>query len=145
MIPQRYSIPYLIVILNTPSPKERSGPILPIPPRRVGGSINAISAGQQRLPLVILYMPPHGDPVMPVLCLVLFIPYILGPIPKCYLLMFHSEMVFIDEPSKKTAPHFHFPETQRNANCCLNTSTGFPMMGGKSCEYQSLVSCEFHK
>jgi hypothetical protein len=101
------------VILDTSSPKERSGYILPIPQITVDGSLNAISGGQQRLPLVIISMPPYGAPVMPVLRLVLFIPDILGPIPNCYLLLFRSEMVFIAEPRKETAPHFHLPETQR--------------------------------
>jgi hypothetical protein len=50
---------------------------------------------------------------MPVLRLVLFIPYILGPIPNCHLLGFHSKMIFIAEPNKETAPHFHVPEAQR--------------------------------
>jgi hypothetical protein len=102
----------MIVIIDTPSPKERSGSTLPIPPRIVGGSLNAISSIQQQFPLVILSMTPHGAPVMPVLRLVLFVADILGPIPNCYLLMFHSEMVFISEPSKEIPPHFHLPETQ---------------------------------
>jgi hypothetical protein len=90
----------LIVILDTPYPKERSGYILTIPLRRVGGSLKTIIGAQQRLPLVVISMPPYGAPGMHVLRLVLFIPDILGPIPNFYLLMFHSEMVFISEPSR---------------------------------------------
>jgi hypothetical protein len=92
------------MILDTPSPKEWSGFILPIPPIIFGGSINAISSSQQRLPLVILSMPPHRAPVMPVLRLVPLVPGILGIITNCYLFMFHSEMVFIAEQSKEAAP-----------------------------------------
>jgi hypothetical protein len=56
---------------------------------------------------------PHIAPVMPVLRLVPFIPGTLGPIPSCYLLMYHSEMVFIAEPIKEASPYFHLPEMQR--------------------------------
>jgi hypothetical protein len=49
---------------------------------------------------------------MTVLQIVPFVPGIIGPIPNCYLFVFHSEMIFIAEPSKKAAPYFHLPETQ---------------------------------
>jgi hypothetical protein len=97
------------MILYTPSPKERSVFTLTIPPRRDGGSLNAIRSSQQQLPLINLSIPPPRAPVMPVLRLVPFVPGILGPIPNCYILMFHSEMVFIAEPSKEAAPYFHLP------------------------------------